>query len=957
MTADVRIAMLLASPARRDSRVHREGEALTAAGYMVRVFCEAAAGLSAVESRGGVTYVRVSLAAPRGPGFLRWLGRGPRASRGLWLLRAMVFGPLGLIVALVRRPDTAPATGQARPEPKPRRGALGALARIAGVLYRNSFVFPELQDAAAAWRPTVVHAHDLRMLPAAAAVAERVGASLVYDAHEFEASRNPPRPALQQWWYDLHERALARTATAVITVSGGIARRMQQDLHLPARPAIVMNAPACTGSDARCGSTLRERLDVPRDAVLAVYLGAAGPGRGVDLTIDALAGAPGLHLAVVGDQEAAIARRLHKRALAREVAGRVHFVPAVPAEAIGSFIRDADFGVVPLEPTCLSHRLALPNKLFEAVFAGLPVLVSDLEEMRALVIGHRLGAVVDVRDPTRFRAALRDFTTNPPGPLDETTRQVLAWRYGWTAQSSRLRSVYREVLNAQGTEATGVAAARNRRSTSASTESRQDASGMSCGASGRVVMLAGNDAVADGRVIKEAEALAAAGYETIVLCLQSDRCRANTVHNDVTYRRLPPTRSWFRARGWFAEPTTRAALARVPLAVEAPSDASARLAIGPEPTCRAGRRPLVERAGREAFRLAGKAALRITNYGRRAVLQVHLRRIEARRHSGAAYRAAVLDELLALAPNVVHAHDLVTLATAVAAKRRLGCRIIYDAHELETERNANHFPWTWRVIRRTERKLVRHCDAVITVSGRIAEHLAELYAIVRPTVIYNSPAIGPFDVDAEARPNVREHLGVEKGVSLAVYVGSITVGRGLAVAVSAIARLPQSFHLALIGPRRPATYEELEELCRSLCVRDRVHFVPPVPPADVVPFIRGADLSLSLVEDVCLSYRYCMPNKLFESVFAGVPVLASDLPEIADFLLRTGTGRVVDLADVEAVATAIRAICTTERIVIGAEQRRHLEATWGWSAQTARLRELYVGLIPEACHQENRHDQ
>lgn len=471
MTADVRIAMLLANPGIRDSRVRREAEVLARAGYSVRVFCEMVAGLSEVEARSGVTYVRVSLAAPRGPGFLRWLVAGPRVSRRLWLLRTMLFGPLGLIVALVRRPKIAPATAESRPPPCPTRRASSVLTKTAGVLYRNSFVFPELQDAVAAWQPNVVHAHDLRTLPAAAAVAERAGAALVYDAHEFEASRNPPRPALQQWWYDLHERALARTATAVITVSPGIARRMQQHLRLPAFPAVIMNTPACSNPDAWCGSTLRARLGISWHIALAVYLGAAGRGRGVDLTIDALADVPELHLALVGDQEPAIARWLHERALASGVAHRVHAVPAVPAEAISAFIRDADFGIVPLEPTCISHRLALPNKLFETVFAGLPVLASDLEEMRALIVRHGLGATVDVRDPGRFRAALRAFAINPPGRLDEATRQALARDYSWKVQSQRLRLVYREMLEARGTVgSTGaceVPAARDERSAGA----------------------------------------------------------------------------------------------------------------------------------------------------------------------------------------------------------------------------------------------------------------------------------------------------------------------------------------------------------------------------------------------------------------------------------------------------------------------------------------------------------
>lgn len=443
-----RVAMLVNNPASHDSRVRREAEALAAAGYLVRVFAAAAPGLAAEEVTAGVTYCRVSLAPPRGPGFLRHLDLGPKTGLRLRLLRALVLGPLGLLLASLGRPGPSTGRPAAASAPGP-RGGWPAPVRLAGILYRNSFVFPDLQDAVLAWQPAVVHAHDLAMLPAGFSVARRTGARLIYDAHEFEASRNLGRTALQQWWCDLHERALAHLADGVITVSPGIARRLEKDLALRAPPAVVLNTPASAAIEVGAGTTLRERLGLGPKVRLAVYLGSAKPGRGVDLTLDALAGVPDLHLAIVGPQEPPVARWLADRIGAHDLDARVHLVPPVPAEAVVGFIRDADFGVVPLEPMCTSHRLALPNKLFETLFAGLPVLASDLEEMRRVIVGHDLGAVVDVRDPARFRAALARFTATPPPHLDQPTRTALARTYGWSAQSTTLCALYRDLPSHQ----------------------------------------------------------------------------------------------------------------------------------------------------------------------------------------------------------------------------------------------------------------------------------------------------------------------------------------------------------------------------------------------------------------------------------------------------------------------------------------------------------------------------
>ena len=78
------------------------------------------------------------------------------------------------------------------------------------------------------------------------------------------------------------------------------------------------------------------------------------------------------------------------------------------------------------------------------------------------------------------------------------------------------------------------------------------------------------------------------------------------------------------------------------------------------------------------------------------------------------------------------------------------------------------------------------------------------------------------------------------------------------------------------GPMRSDT----EQLVENLGLQSKVRFIDPVPPEKLLSVTASADLGLTFLEDCCLNHRYALPNKLFEYLAAGVPVIASDLPEI-----------------------------------------------------------------------------
>ncbi|MEX1055509.1 MAG: glycosyltransferase, partial [Rhodothermales bacterium] len=98
----------------------------------------------------------------------------------------------------------------------------------------------------------------------------------------------------------------------------------------------------------------------------------------------------------------------------------------------------------------------------------------------------------------------------------------------------------------------------------------------------------------------------------------------------------------------------------------------------------------------------------------------------------------------------------------------------------------------------------------------------------------------------------------------------------------------------------------LAALARGLGIRDRIRFIEPVPPDELLSYTASADIGVTLLEDVCLNHRFALPNKLFEYLVAGIPVVASDIPEVRRIVRGFDVGLVVDPQNREDLVAALR---------------------------------------------------
>jgi len=239
---------------------------------------------------------------------------------------------------------------------------------------------------------------------------------------------------------------------------------------------------------------------------------------------------------------------------------------------------------------------------------------------------------------------------------------------------------------------------------------------------------------------------------------------------------------------------------------------------------------------------------------------------------------------------IIHCHDLEPLPVAVALKRKTGAKLIYDAHELETEnfveseKSAMSSIRQW-LLRRQERRLIPHVDQIITVSPSICAWYQRRYPQKPVHLIRNIPAATGSAVSPVP---LRAALGVPDDALLFLYLGGLTRWRGIEAILDAFSRTEVVHHVLFMGSG-PLT-ESIEQAAKSC---RRIHHRKPVPPAEVVTTAAGGDIGLCFIDDICLSKRFCLPNKLFECLLAGLPIIASNLPDQAELIKRYAAGWVI----------------------------------------------------------------
>ena len=254
--------------------------------------------------------------------------------------------------------------------------------------------------------------------------------------------------------------------------------------------------------------------------------------------------------------------------------------------------------------------------------------------------------------------------------------------------------------------------------------------------------------------------------------------------------------------------------------------------------------------------------------------------------------------------DVYHANDDASLPGCYVAAVLRRKKLIFDAFEMPlvqvilTRRRT-----LCRLARGTLRLMMPRCTGVITVSPPIIDEIQRRYGGRRAVLVRNIP---PYTPPLLGSNRLRERLGCPPQTRIALFQGGLQENRSLDILVRAGRYLDEDQMIVMMGwgVMQPA----LEALIQQEGIGDRVRILPPVPYDELLSWTASADLGLVVFDGgYSLNIQYILPNKLFEYLMAGLPVLASPLDAVAELLARYDVGTVTSSIDPTVIGRTLAA--------------------------------------------------
>ncbi len=251
-------------------------------------------------------------------------------------------------------------------------------------------------------------ANDLDTLLANYLAAGFKSKPLVYDSHEYytEVPELKGRKHVQSFWL-LIERWIFPKLKYVYTVNNSIAKIYEELYGVPVK--VVRNLPETQDVNQILS---RDELGLPTDKFVVILQGAGiNVDRGAEELMEAMVLLPECFLVIVGSGD--VVEQLKTQSRMLKISGRVLFRPKMPYEEMMQYTLCSDLGVTLDKDSNLNYRFSLPNKIFDYMKAGIPVLSSNLPELRNIIDEYRIGAIVHSHDPKEIATVIEEIRLNP----------------------------------------------------------------------------------------------------------------------------------------------------------------------------------------------------------------------------------------------------------------------------------------------------------------------------------------------------------------------------------------------------------------------------------------------------------------------------------------------------------------------------------------------------------------
>ncbi len=278
--------------------------------------------------------------------------------------------------------------------------------------------------------------------------------------------------------------------------------------------------------------------------------------------------------------------------------------------------------------------------------------------------------------------------------------------------------------------------------------------------------------------------------------------------------------------------------------------------------------------------------------------------------------------------DIVLSNDMDTLLPNFLVSRLQHKKLVFDSHELFSEipelTDRKFIKKVWSVF---EKKLLPRLENAYTVCASIAEHYKNRYK-TEFKIIRNLPKASSYE---------KGGLNFSTDKKLIIYQGAVNIGRGLELMIDAMKHLDD--YLFLIVGDGDIT-NELFQKSENEGLKEKVHFYGKVTPKELKKITPNAVLGISLEEDLGLNYRYALPNKIFDYIQAGIPVLCADLPEMKKVILNYNVGEIVRERNPKKVANQIKNMEKQDFSIPIAKAKKELT----WRKEEVTLLHLFKNL-------------
>jgi glycosyltransferase involved in cell wall biosynthesis len=236
---------------------------------------------------------------------------------------------------------------------------------------------------------------------------------------------------------------------------------------------------------------------------------------------------------------------------------------------------------------------------------------------------------------------------------------------------------------------------------------------------------------------------------------------------------------------------------------------------------------------------------------------------------------------------IINCHSIHVLPIGILLRFLKKTKVIYDAHELETEVSGSK--GIKKIFaKRVERFCIKYVDYTIVVNESIKQWYIKTYNIKKIDVIRNIPI---NNCTFNSKTDIfRSTFNIPEGDLVFIYQGLLSATRGVNIVIEAFEKNENSNkHIIFLG------FGPLEGVIKELSITKKlIHFMPKVSPAEVPKYTSSADIGIHMILNTCLNHYYCLPNKLFEYYLNGLPVIVSGFPELEKIVKDNDIGWLIE---------------------------------------------------------------